>query len=236
MNTLGVGRWRGNHMLKRMIYLLLALLLLNGCATTGKPWERAENKRAGKRYIPIELWTGEAWTGEREMAMNPAHFIFGKRRHKSIKGPVQWRHPITGQDLTVYERINKTTKGIKRQLFTVNPDSTGLAKVYDNRPNMMERFQTDNAVLFPLGLWRKGERREYEFYEFVNGKKAYRKATIRMRRLSFTYKEVKHAMKYDWILTDEKGQILFHERFIYAPGKSLMYYKDRLKRHAAALH
>lgn len=217
-------------MFKRMMYLFVALLLINGCATTRIQWERAENKKEGKRYIPVELWTGEAWNGERNMAMNPARFVFGSRRHKSVKGPVQWRHPVTGQDLMVYERINRTTKGTKRQLFTVNPDFTGLAKVYDNRPDSEERHQSDNAVLFPLGWWRKGEQREYEFYEYANGEKKLRRAAIRMRRLSFTYKGVKHAMKYDWILRDEQGQILFHERFIYAPEKSLMYFKDRIKR------
>jgi hypothetical protein len=49
-----------------------------------------------------------------------------------------------------------------------------------------------------------------------------------MRRLSFTYKEVQYAMKYDWIMTDDQGKELFHERFIYGPRKSLMYFKNRM--------
>lgn len=217
-------------MFKRMVILVLGLLVIQGCGTFGKPWERAEDKKKGARYIPIELWTGEAWNGKRKMAMGPAHFIFGSRDHKMIKGPFKWRHPKTGQDLKVYERINETTKGTKRQLFTINPGASGLAKVYDMRPNWKERHQSDNAVLFPLGWWKKGERREFVFDEYVDGEIKRRKATIRMRRLSFTYKEVKHAMKYDWILKDDQGNIIYHERFIYGPERSLMYYRNRLKK------
>ena len=132
--------------------------------------------------------------------------------------------------MMIYERINETTKGTKRQLFTVNPDASGLAKVFDSRPGRKTRYQSNNAVLFPLGLWRKGERREYVYAEYEDGKKYVRKATLRMRRLSFTYKGFKHAMKYDWIMADTQGRVIYHERFIYAPGKGLMYFKDRLKK------
>ncbi len=216
-------------MLKRISLIIIALILTTSCATLQSPWQGAENKKSGVRFIPIELWTGEEWDGNMNLEMKPAHFKFGKRNHKLIKGPVQWRHPITGSNLMVYERINETIEGTKRQLFTLNSEKTGLAKVYDKRPGRKVRFQSDNAVLFPLGWWKKGERREYHFVEYVNGKKTKRKATIRMRRLSFTYKDVKHAMKFDWILTDLSGKVIFHERFIYGPGKSLMYFKNRLK-------
>lgn len=217
-------------MVNRILMILAGLLLVLSCATLSKHWERAEDKQSGTRFIPIELWSGEKWNGKTDLETLPANFRFGKRNHKIIKGPRRWHHPVTGQDLNVYERINETKKGTKRQLFTLNPDGTGLAKVFDSRPQRKTFYQSDNAVLFPLGLWRKGEQREYIFDEYMDGQKSWRKATIRMRRLSFTYKGVKHAMKYDWILKDAKGKIIYHERFIYAPQKSLMYYKDRLKK------
>ncbi len=216
-------------MMKKMIFILIGLLYAQGCTTMADPWKSAESKSTG-RFIPIELWSGEKWNGNKELKMTPAEFRFGKRKHKVITGPSQWQHPITKQQMLVYERTNNTTKGTKRQLFTLNPDGSGLAKVFDHRPGRKDRFQSVNAAIFPVGFWKKGERREYRFFEFMNGKKQSRTATIRMRRLSFTYKGVEHAMKYDWILRNEKGQILFHERYIYGPGKSLMYYKNRLKK------
>lgn len=216
-------------MIKRMSVLFILMVFLSGCATLVDPWYTAD-RTSGGRFIPIELWSGAKWDGQRDLAMAQTNFTFGKGDKKQITGPVDWRHPVTGQSLKVYERLYITTKGNKRQLFTLNPPKTGLAKVFDHRPDSKDRYQSDNAVLFPLGVWKKGELRDYRFDEFVNGKKVQRTATIRMRRLSFTYKGVKHAMKYDWILKDENGNILFHERFIYGPQKGLMYYKDRLKK------
>lgn len=216
---------------KRLIVLvLISLMAALGCASSRHAWKNSVDKTAGTRFIPVELWSGESWTGEQAVSMTPTDFTFGKRRHKSIKGPFQWNHPKTGETLWVYERVNKTTKGIKRQLFTINPEGTGLAKVFDERPGEETRYFTTNAVLFPLGRWGKGEKRFFTFYEFENGKKIKRTAMVYMRRLSFTYKKIKHATKYDWILKDGQGNVLFHERFIYGPGESLMYYKNRLKK------
>lgn len=217
-------------MIKRISVVIAICLLVAGCAYSKKAWEGAENRKEGTRFIPIELWTGEYWDGSMELRMTPANSRFGSRNHKSIKGPVIWHHPISGKDLMVYERINETTKGTKRQLFALNPDATGLAKVFDDRPAGKTRYQSHNAVLFPLGWWKKGERRTFVYTEYVEGKEYLRKATVRMRRLSFTYKGIKHAMKYDWIMADTRGKVIFHERFIYAPGKGLMYFKNRLKR------
>lgn len=217
-------------MVKRISLFIVVCLLMAGCAIAGWEWGMAINNKAGTRFIPIELWTGGEWDGNRELRMPLTETRFGSRNHKSIKGPVKWRHPKSGKDMMVYERINETTKGTKRQLFAVNPDASGLAKVFDSRPGRTPRYQSHNAVLFPLGLWRKGERREYVYTEFIDGKKYVRKATLRMRRLSFTYKGIQYAMKYDWIMVDAQGRVIYHERFIYAPGKGLMYYKNRLKK------
>lgn len=213
-------------------YLLLAavVLLVQGCAAWSRPWASAEDKTDKSRFIPLELWSGESWEGNQDLMARSASTVFGKRSHKSINGPMQWRHPITGKTLQVYERINKTTKGIKRQLFTINPDGTGLAKVFDDRPGQSTRLFSENAVMFPLGRWKRGEKRTFEFTEYVDGKKFKRTALVFIRRLSFTYKRTKYALKYDWISTDDKNGVLFHERYIYGPGKSLIYYKNRLKK------
>lgn len=214
-------------------YILLASMLVLsltwGCATSQMAWKKSLGQDSGSRFIPIELWSGEDWSGAATLNLQPAATTFGKRDHKQIEGPKQWKHPITGETLWVYERRNNTTKGLKRQLFTVNPDGSGLAKVYDERPDMPTRYFSTNAVLFPLGQWQKGEKRTFTFDEYVDGKTEKRMATVYMRRLSFTYKDLKYSMKYDWICTDDQGNTLFHERYIYGPGQSLMYYKDRLK-------
>ena len=212
-----------------ILLLLVGLLSTVGCTTHRMAWQSSLDRGAGTRFIPIELWSGGAWTGEQAVIPKSADVAFGKRNHKHIKGPFQWNHPISGESLWVYERINETTRGTKRQLFTVNPDGTGIAKVYDERPGRPTRYFSTNAVLLPLGWWGKGEKRRFAFQEYVGGQTYERTALVYLRRLSFTYKKIDYAMKYDWILEDANQKILFHERFIYGPGQSLMYFKNRLK-------
>ena len=214
--------------MKRIFILCIIVggFSLTGCGTLISPW--TVNKLSNSRYIPVEMWTGAAWSGEEQLAMKPVRTIFGSRSHKSITGPKAWTHPISGETLQVYERVNKTTKGIKRQLFTISKDGRGLAKVYDERPNAPTRIFSTQAVIFPVGRWQRGEKKIFQFKEYVGGKTIGRKATIHIRRLSFTYKDVSFAVKYDYLMHDEKGRLVFHERFIYGPGKSLMYYKNRL--------
>jgi len=212
-----------------VLLMLVGLFSAVGCTTHRMAWQDSVNRQAGTRFIPLALWSGGTWTGEQNVIPKPADFTFGKRNHKHIEGPFQWNHPISGETLWVYERINETTRGTKRQLFTVNPEGTGLAKVFDERPGQPTRYFSTNAVLFPLGRWGKGEKRWFRFQEYVDGKTYERTAMVYMRRLNFTYKKVDYAMKYDWIMEDAEQNILFHERFIYGPGQSLMYFKNRLK-------
>jgi hypothetical protein len=211
------------------IPVLIALVLLAGCATNQMAWKASVDQTAKTRFIPVELWSGSRWQGEQSIQLTPADFTFGRRSHKTIKGPFQWTHPKTGEAIWVYERLNRTTKGNKRQLFTVNPDGTGLAKVFDERPGEPTRYFSTNAVLFPLGRWGVGEKRTFTFDEYIEDKVFKRTAMIYMRRLSFTYKKVDHAMKYDWIQWDDQETMLYHERFIYGPRESLMYFKNRMK-------
>ncbi len=211
-----------------LLWILVTLVTAAGCASRQVAWEHSVSSSGGERFIPIELWSGSRWDGYQSIQQTNADFTFGERSHKTIRGPMQWKHPKTGETLSVYERINRTTKGIKRQLFTVNPDGTGLAKVYDERPGAPIRYFTTNAVLFPLGTWKKGEKRYFDFEEFVDGQWQKRRAMVYIRRLNFTYKKVQNSLKYDWISEDETGRMVFHERFIYGPREGLMYFKNRM--------
>ena len=214
--------------MKRLLLsgVLIGLITLQGCASLVNPY--AVHKKSVSRFIPVQMWTGAEWSGEKQLTMAPAQTTFGARNHKTISGPQPWTHPITGKTLQVYERINNTTKGMKRQLFALSDDGRGLAKVYDERPNKPTRLFSTQAVMFPVGKWKRGEKQTFRFDEYVDGRAVQREATIHIRRLAFTYKKIPYAVKYDYLVHDEKGAIVFHERFIYGPGMSLMYYKNRL--------
>ena len=138
----------------RPLWMAIFLVGLYGCASMISPW--AINKELDSRFIPVEMWTGGEWSGEKQLAMKPVETVFGSREHKSINGPMAWVHPITGESLQVYERVNDTKKGIKRQLFALSKDKRGLAKVYDERPGSPVRIFSTQAVMFPIGWWRRG--------------------------------------------------------------------------------
>lgn len=83
-------------------------------------------------------------------------------------------------------------------------------------------------AFFPLGRWSPGERRSYRLRQYQNGVAQDLVATIRIRRLDYKYKDIKGSLKYDWILTDESGNVIFNERYIYSPGKGFVKFKNLL--------
>ena len=205
----------------RTIPILALLLFTAACAGT------SPSPGSDTRFIPLELWAGTSWDGTEQIHPVPIDSVSGKRRNRTVAGPKLWRHPATGEALLVYERVNRKSNGNKRQLFAFNDDASGLGRVYDSRPGETDRIFEDE-VMFPLGPWKRGEQREFRFLQHTPAGPRERVATIKIRRLDYTYKDVPHSLKYDWILRDESGEVLFHENYIYSPGKSMVRFRDRL--------
>lgn len=193
---------------------------------TSSVWELPPG--ADKRFIPVELWAGAEWDGKKEIRLVGLDTVTGKRKNRTIKGPMQWKHLHTGDTLSVYERINQKQAGVKRQLFALNEDKSGIGRVYDSRPGYPDRT-FKGEVIFPLGYWNRGEQRDFRYIEYTAAGPLKRLATIKIRRLDYEYKGMSHSLKYDWILCDANGRVLFHENYIYSPGKSLVRFRDRLK-------
>jgi hypothetical protein len=99
----------------------------------------------------------------KELKMSNAELRFGDRLNKDIKGPTEWKHPITGETLIVYERINQERDGIKSQLFAMNGEKTGLGRLYDCAPNSAsEPFPVGSSSRSVIGnkakpnkLWKR---------------------------------------------------------------------------------
>lgn len=189
-----------------------------GCQTLGTESEAAA--AADDRTIEFDLWTGVPGV----TFGSKIDVTSGSRR---IHGPLAWTHPVTGERFQVYERLNREREGVKRQLYTLNGDGSALGRVFDSRPGQSDRSFVDDAF-FPLGRWSRGERRSYPIKEIQDGKTSERIATIRIRRLSFNYREVPDSLKYDWILTDPSGTRIFDERFIYSPGTGFVKFINRM--------
>ena len=53
-----------------------------------------DNAFANERFIPLELFTGGKIRGLNEITFSGANITFGKRDHKIITGPMDWKNPI----------------------------------------------------------------------------------------------------------------------------------------------
>src|SRR5262245_62611349 len=114
----------------RALGLLLTVTLAQKTMADQGPWDSSIDAVSQARFIPVELWTGAEWDGKKELKMSNAETSFGDRLNKDIKGPVEWKHPMTGETLVVYERTNQERDGVKSQLFAMNEEKTGLGRVY----------------------------------------------------------------------------------------------------------
>src|SRR3954469_20395203 len=73
-----------------------------------------------ERYIPVELWSGAEWDEKPELKMPKVDGNYRHRDGYQIKGPIAYKHPVTGEEFQVYERLYYERRGTKRQLFTIN--------------------------------------------------------------------------------------------------------------------
>lgn len=175
----------------------------------GSPWDAAFDQASATRFIPVELWTGSDWDGNRDLAATPARLSFGKRGEKAITGPIEWTRPGTNEKLLVYRRLNRD----KEQLFAITSRRDGLGRVYDFR---YDRNCIDE-VKFPLGLWRQNEARQFTV---VCGGLA-RPLKVTIEEIDYVYQGVPHSLKFHWLVDDGKGRAT-DMHYIYSPGKGLV--------------
>jgi hypothetical protein len=171
------------------------------------------------RHIGFALWAGVPGA----VFGDAVDVTVGSR---TSRGPIDWTHPVTGAAMQVYVRVNRESAGEKMQYFTLSPDGAALSRVFDSRPGRADRHFVGDAF-FPLGDWTRGERRSWTMTEHENGAAREYVATIRIRRLSYGDAGRRDALRYDWILTDAAGGVIFDERYVYAPAIGFVSYRNR---------
>ncbi|MEO3430588.1 hypothetical protein AAFN88_17165 [Pelagibius sp. CAU 1746] len=210
-------RWFSRFSSRRLARLALAVPLvaaLGACAMDRGP---------DTRDIGLDLWTGEPAAAG--VTLPQVQVTHGSR---TISGPKVWADPKSGQTIQVYERSNPEADGVKTQYFTRRPDGQALGRVYDSRPGRADRYFVDDAF-FPLGTWGRGESRTFEAVEYTEDGPQARSITIKIRRLDFTFRDVPHSLRYDWIMSDERGNVIYNERYVYSPGVGFAAFDNRLK-------
>jgi hypothetical protein len=195
--------------------LLIALAVGASNAAELTKWAASYDPTTKTRYIPIELWSGGEWDGNRELRMTSANLFFGKHTgEKRIRGPMEWTRPGTGETIQVYERINKG----KKQLFTLSSRGDGLGRVFDSR------YGRDcvNEVKFPLGLWTEGETRVFDVS--CNNGSLLRKLTLTIEKIDFEYGGISHSLTFHWVVDDGDGKKkrLSDMHYTYSPGRGLV--------------
>jgi len=137
------------------------------------------------------------------------------------RGPVEWRHPQTGALLMVYDR---SRHGVV-QKFAVRTDRTAIGRVTDNR---FEIGSCDQEGKYPLGLWRQGETRQFDYLCWrANGGDASAAdmvTTITIEKIDFSYGGAAHSLQIHWILKQKKdGRELDNRVYVFSPGRGMVY-------------
>ena len=197
-----------------------ALASASAAAFDIKAWEDSINREIKERYIPVELWAGVEWDGKRELKMPK---VDGTYRHRTatyhIKGPADWKHPVTGQTFLVYERVNPGEEEVKLQLFTINGDQSGLGRLFDGRPGRDTRTYS-GGLKFPLGLWKEGKSKWF-LYKVWDTRETQRTETITIKQIDFAFQNTAHCLEIYWTATDIKTTYDRHT-YVYCPGKSMV--------------
>lgn len=183
-------------------------------------WKESTNAATKERYIPVELWAGAEWDGKRELKMPKVDDTYRHRTSAyTIKGPMEWKHPTTGQTFMVYERVNPSKDGDKSQIFTINDDQTGLGRLFDGRPGRDTRTYS-GGLKFPLGLWREGETKSF-LYKVWDSRESQRTESITIKQIDFIFQGVPHCLEIYWTASDKKTTYDRHT-YVYCPGKSMV--------------
>lgn len=185
-------------------------------------WQASINSQTKERYIPVELWAGTDWDGNRELKTPKADSTFRHRSQYQLKGPMEWEHPVMGQTFIVYERINPGRDGVKLQRFTINQEKNGLGRVYDARPGLGTRMFS-GGLKFPLGQWKEGETRKFLHKHYEGSRVADRAETITIKQIDFQFQQSSHCLEFFWTATDRDGKRFYdRQTYIYCPGKSMV--------------
>jgi hypothetical protein len=186
------------------------------------PWDSSFDRDTNARFIPVELWTGTEWDGSKDLKMSKAEMRFGDRLNKDIKGPMEWKHPVTGETLMVYERTNEQRDGVKSQLFAMNEEKTGLGRVYDSRDDLGTRTFS-GGLKFPLGYWKQGETKQLTEKRYEAARVDTRIESITITQLDFTYRGIPHCLEFEWVYKESRRpKVIDHQTYTYCPNQGMM--------------
>jgi hypothetical protein len=185
-------------------------------------WEAATDPAAQTRFIPMQLIVPGPWDGGRRIDLPAA--TGSDAEGSAWTGPQEWRNPVTGQVLTVYDRRRTSRReGLVEQKMAVRPDGAAIGRAYDSR---FGGQACDQEAKFPLGTWKRGEVRTFDYACLATrGGRVVeyrRSARITIEELDYEYDGVPHSLRFAWRFSDrDGGKVLDHRTYIFSPGRGL---------------
>jgi len=184
-------------------------------------WARSYDSVSQVRYIPLELIVGAPWDGRRQIVMPKGSFTEGMPRDPSTwVGPMEWKHPDNGATIQVYER---SRRGVG-QRFGLRRDGVAIGRVSDSRFGISS---CEEEAKYPLGEWKQGETREFEYRCWYGSGEKKRAAqmitTLTILDADFSYGGVDHSLRIHWILRrKEDGKEMDNRRYVFSPGLGIV--------------
>ena len=189
------------------------------CASflAGSAWAQAPQTR----FIPLQLIVGDRWNGTQTITYPAGSFTEGVARDASTwVGPKQWAHPKTGRSLTVYFR-SREGRNRADQVFAVRDDQAAIGRVADSRFGITA---CDQEAKYPLGSWKQGETRSFEYPCWYGVAVKTKVAIITIQEIDFTYDGFEHCLKQEWIHRDKgtDGRPLDRRVYIFCPDRGVV--------------
>ena len=194
------------------IAILLCAGLMAGTAGAEAP---------ASRFIPLQLILGDRWSGEHSITYPVGRFTEGVTQGAASTwvGPQQWTHPKTGRRLTVYFR-SRDGRNAADQIFAVRDDLTAIGRVADSRFGITA---CDQEAKYPLGTWRQGEVRSFDYICWYGDTARAKVATLTIHEIDYTYDGIDHCLKEEWLLRDkDDARALDRRVYIFAPGRGVV--------------
>jgi hypothetical protein len=185
-------------------------------------WDAAYDPASGTRFIPMQLVVPAIWDGARRLDRPAASF--SQPSGTSWRGPEAWRDPYTGATIEAYDRRRENRReGSVAQKIALRTDGTGIGRVYDSR---FGEIVCENEVKFPLGLWRQGETRrfDYDCRTTRDGQVTVLRRTsiVTIDAIDYVYNGMPHSLNLGWQHLDAgTGTVLDHRTYIFVPGVGL---------------
>ncbi len=191
-------------------------------------WDAQSDPATHTRFIPMQLIVPGVWDGSQRIELPPARNY--EAEETVWNGPQAWTNPYTGETLQVYDRQRTTRReGHVEQKMALRADQAAIGRVYDSR---FGASVCDQEAKFPLGFWKQGEVRTYDYVclRTVDGRvlSLHRRARITIEEIDYEYRGMAHSLRFAWYYTDsDSGEVLDHRTYIFAPGPGLVVHDRR---------